>query len=96
MKHMLLIFALVIGASFGSAVSAAECYADYKAKKDNPLKLHYGVVHLNQGCSVPQAKSEVATRIRRDGWTLLNVMSVFDASQLAGKEANAGPFYLRY
>lgn len=96
MKHMLLIFALVIGASLGSAASAAECYADYKAKKNNPLKLHYGVVQLNHGCSVQQAKSEVAARIGRDGWILLNVLSVFDASQLAGKEANAGPFYLRY
>lgn len=76
--------------------SAAECYADYKAKKDAPLRLHYGVIALSQGCDKASAKQEVAARIGQDGWTLLNVLSVFDASQLSGKEDSAGQFYLRY
>ncbi len=96
MKQKLLILALLAGAALASPAAAADCFADYKAKKDNPLKLHYGVVQLYNGCSKASAKSEVAGRIARDGWTLLNVLSVFDASKLAGKDANAGKFYLRY
>ncbi|MBO9474075.1 hypothetical protein J7413_11050 [Shimia sp. R10_1] len=75
---------------------AAECYADYKAKKDGPLRLHYGVVALQQGCDKASAQQEVAARIGRDGWTLLNVLSVFDTSKLSGKKDSAGQFYLRY
>lgn len=76
----------------------AACYADYKAKKDDPLQLHYGVVQLPQNaCSSPAAASQiVAQRLAQAGWTLLNVVSVFDDSQLAGKKANAGQFFLRF
>lgn len=79
-----------------SLASAAECYADYKAKKDAPLRLHYGVIALNDGCDKASAQREVAARIGQDGWTLLNILSVFDASKLSGKEDSAGQFYLRY
>ena len=96
MKHILVI-SLAIGlAGLSGQALATECYADYKAKKDNPLRLHYGVVELRQGCSKKSAKSEIAQRIANDGWKLLNVISVFDTSNLAGKETNAGQFYLRY
>ena len=29
-----------------AAPSHAACYVDYKAKRDNPLRLHYGVMQL--------------------------------------------------
>ncbi|WP_299349499.1 hypothetical protein [uncultured Shimia sp.] len=96
MKHVIAITLVVCLAAFGGAASAEQCFADYKAKKDNPLRLHYGVAELYQGCSKSSAKSEITARISQDGWKLLNVLSVFDASQLAGKEASAGQFYLRY
>lgn len=75
---------------------AEQCFADYKAKKDNPLRLHYGVAELYQGCSKASAKPEVEARIANDGWKLLNVLSVFGPEGLAGKESSAGQFYLRY
>ena len=75
---------------------AEQCFADYKAKKDDPLRLPYGVAELYQGCSKKSAKSEIKTRISPDGWKLLNVLSVFGPEGLAGKEASAGQFYLRY
>jgi len=96
MKHILVF--ILAGLLMSSAVPAAadDCYADYKAKKDAPLRLHYGVVQLFQGCSQSSAKSEISARIAKDGWTLLNILSVFDATQLAGKDASAGQYYLRY
>ena len=90
---------LVLGLSLGIASpAAAECYADYKAKKDNPLRLHYGVVKLpDNACSSRRdAADAVSSRIGGDGWTLLNVLSVFDQSGLPERKESAGQYYLRY
>ncbi len=79
----------------GSA-EAAECYADYKAKKDNPLKLHYGIIQLESGCKRGPAKAEVSARIGDSGWKLLNVLSVFGPEGLNQRRGNAGRFFLRF
>ena len=96
MKQLLAITLAISISALTSAAHADSCYADYKAKKDNPLRLHYGVVELYQGCSKKSAKPEIAARISGDGWKLLNVLSVFGPEGLAGKESSAGKFYLRY
>ena len=80
-----------------AASADAACYADYKAKTDNPLRLHYGVIELPaEACSLSAAPGVIAGRIAADGWQLLNVLSVFDDSGLAERKDSAGPFYLRY
>jgi hypothetical protein len=88
----LLAFALALTAQAG----AAACYADYKAKRDNPLRLHYGVMELRGQCSRSAARSEVAGRLQRAGWTLLNVVSVFDDSGLRSRRGSAGQYFLRF
>ncbi len=95
MKQILssLTFAALI--SLGSAVSAADCYADYKAKKDNPLRLHYGVIQVS-ACDKGQARAEIAQRLGASGWTLLEVQSVFGPEGLDQRKGNAGQFYLRF
>lgn len=76
----------------------AACYADYKAKKDDPLQLHYGVMELpgNACASRNAAANAIAGRLATAGWTLLNVLSIFDGSQLQGKKADAGQYFLRF
>ncbi|WP_187393748.1 hypothetical protein [Oceaniovalibus sp. ACAM 378] len=83
---------------FGFAASAeAACFADYKAKTDNPLKLHYGVIKLPQNaCDSKSARAVIERRIGADGWQLLNVMSVFDESGLEQRKDSAGAYFLRY
>ena len=94
---MRLILSLTFVAALAGPLEAA-CYADYKAKKDGPLRLHYGVIELpdaacnNRG----QAERAVARKIARGGWTLLNVMSVFGQEGLQKRRASAGDFYLRF
>jgi len=88
----LVFFALL---SLGATAATAECYADYKAKQDNPLRLHYGVMQLS-ACNEGRAKQEVAQRLKSSGWTLLNVISVFGPEGLDQRKANAGKFYLRF
>lgn len=96
MKHIALIFALVAGLGAGNPALAADCYADYKAKQDNPLRLHYGVIQLQGPCKRGPARAEVSARLAANGWTLLNVLSVFGPEGLNERRANAGGYFLRF
>ncbi|WP_170329529.1 hypothetical protein [Ruegeria arenilitoris] len=95
MKQILSSLVLLALISLGSTAAAADCYVDYKAKKDNPLRLHYGVMQV-PACDKGRAKKEVANRLKGSGWTLLNVISVFGSEGLDKRKGNAGKFYLRY
>ncbi|MBP9183926.1 MAG: hypothetical protein KBF78_12395 [Fuscovulum sp.] len=87
--------ALVLLALGGSA--QADCYADYKAKKEPPLQLHYGVAQVaDANCSRQAAEAELAPRVAADGWTLLNVLSTFGPEGLEERKASAGAYFLRY
>jgi hypothetical protein len=92
MKYILLSVALCAVPAFAQAT----CYADYKAKQDAPLRLHYGVARIDGGCSMSVAANELAPRLAQNGWTLLTVVSVFDASGLDERKASAGAHYLAY
>lgn len=96
MKHTLPRLGLITGLALFGSVLSAECYADYKAKQDNPLRLHYGVADLSGPCSAQNARAELSPRLTRAGWTLLNVVSVFGPEGLAERKASAGRFYLRF
>lgn len=75
----------------------ADCYADYKAKMDNPLRLHYGVIRLpDSACLRPAASAAIAQRVLSGGWQFLELMSIFDESGLATRRNDAGQYYLRF
>lgn len=78
--------------------AAAECYVDYKAKQDDPLRFAYGVSQISDDvCGKPKrAKDELAPRLAADGWTLLKIVSSFGPEGLSERKASAGDFYLRY
>lgn len=81
-----------------SGAANAVCFADYKAKRDKPLRLHYGVIELSDtACADPAvARIEIADRIAADNWNLLTVLSIFGRGGLSQREKNAGRFFLRY
>lgn len=87
---------VLIGAAATS--SQAACFADYKAKRDAPLRLHYGVIELRDAAcrNTGAAERAIKRRIAGDGWTLLTVLSTFGPEGLQARRANAGEFYLRY
>ena len=76
MKHILptLIAALML--SIVSTPAHAACYAEYKAKRDNPLELFYGVAQVGGPCTVAAASAELRARLAQQGLTLLKVLSV--------------------
>lgn len=84
-------FALVLLA----AAAEAECFVDYKAKRDDPLRLHYGVMRLPDAACADPAPA-VGRRLAGDGWQLLTIMGTFDASGAEQRRGDAGEYYLRY
>ncbi|KUP95008.1 hypothetical protein TRIHO_03460 [Tritonibacter horizontis] len=83
-------------ATVAQSAVAADCYADYKAKQDKPLKLHYGVMQLAGDCSKPAAGKEIARRLNDAGWTLLSVQSIFGPDGLDKRKSDAGSYFLRF
>ncbi len=99
MKHPSALPLLLVALSLSGAGAAdAACYADYKAKQDDPLRLHYGVAELSGGAcdSDGAAAAAIAPRLARDGWTLLNILSIFGAEGLDQRRDRAGQYFLRY
>lgn len=93
MKRILLSLAII---ALAPAAQAA-CFADYKAKQDNPLRLQYGVAQIaDTPCTKAAAKRTLTLRLAAQGWTLLNVLGTFDETGLAERESNAGEHFLRY
>lgn len=79
--------------------ASAECYADYKAKQDDPLRLHYGVAQVSDGACAGgpgAAEGELSPRLASGGWTLLNVLSVFGPDGLGERKSSAGEYFLRF
>lgn len=96
MKPLAAIAVLVFGLAFAAQADAA-CFADYKAKQDNPLRLHYGVIELpDRACDPRGARVAAARRLSNQGWTLLNVLSIFGPEGLNERKASAGDYFLRF
>ena len=98
MKHLVsyLVAAVVLFAAVQSAQAA--CYADYKAKQENPLRLHYGVVEVDADpCRMSgKIRRDVEKRVADGGWKVLQVQSVFGDAELEATKRDAGKFFLRY
>ncbi len=95
MKRIALPLIAALVTATAPAMADAACYADYKARRDNPLKLHYGVMEL-PSCDREAARDEVADRLAQNDWTLLNVLGVFDETGLEERKEDAGQYYLRF
>ena len=93
MKHLIAPFLALM---FAAGAAQAGCYADYKAKQDDPLQLQYGVAEIYGDCSVEGAWLELDGRLSSNGWQLLEVISVFDDSGLDERQNSAGVNFLRY
>lgn len=79
------------------AAAQAECFVEYKAKQDSPLRLHYGILELPGDCPPANLAGEkAAKRLSRSGWVLLNVLGLSTSKPTDAMRSNAGDYYLRY
>lgn len=78
--------------------ASAQCFADYRAKRENPLRLHYGVVQIPQSAcgNAGAAAAHIRPRLQQDGWIFLDILSTFGPEGLDARRARAGEFFLRY
>ncbi|QPM91695.1 hypothetical protein [Pseudooceanicola algae] len=91
-RHALALILLLLATP---AWGQGACYADYKARRDAPYALHYGVVALSS-CAPAAAEAELRAKLSAAGWTLLNLVSIFGADGLEQRKANAGQYFLRF
>ncbi len=98
MKTRMFRYAVALAVFLAAGPASAACFADYKAKKENPLRLHYGVMELDaEPCRMSKAIARtVKNRLAKGGWTLLQVQSVFDERSLGAKKKDAGAYFLRF
>ena len=78
------------------ALAQSPCYADYKARQTDPLRLHYGTIELRGECDPQASEEEIAARIASEGWQLLEVVGTFGPEGLEERESDAGAYHLRY
>ena len=77
MKHASLSGALVASIVLVAGQASAACLAEYKAKRDNPLRLEHGVMAIpDEDCEISAAEIVVRERLAEEGWTLLSVVSL--------------------
>ena len=69
----IVVFALALSATTASAA----CSVEYKAKRDNPLRLNYGTTTVGGNtCTAAAVRSAVSAQLASQGWTLLSILSV--------------------
>ncbi|SES28022.1 hypothetical protein SAMN04490244_10931 [Tranquillimonas rosea] len=97
MRPLIVSAALAATLALATGPAAAACYADYKAKRDDPLRLHYGVAELRgDACDPETAAAALRPRLADAGWQLLNIVSIFGEEGLAQRKDTAGEYYLRF
>lgn len=69
---------LLVALGLTALPANADCRVEYKAKRDNPLKLDFSTAQLPDGaCASKQAAAAaLAPRLAQDGWTLLSIVSI--------------------
>lgn len=86
--------AFVLAAMSLPGAAAADCYIHYKAKRDAPYALHYGIVRVSGSCpSSPEGI--VRSRISGGGWSLLGLVKVTTSPPTASEIEFAKPHYYR-
>ena len=89
--------ALALLVALATTPASAACFADYKAKQDGPLRLHYGVIQLaDTDCASPDAAAAAVAARLGEGWELLQVVGTFGEDGLDERRASAGDYFLRY
>jgi hypothetical protein len=89
---------LTLAAMVMLAVPAhAACFAEYRASRQNPVQLAYGVAQIPGGnCSAQAAAQYLQSRLSRSGWTLQNIVSTVSRNSAPANSGYTGGHYLSY
>ncbi len=89
---------LILGLSAGQSAAETPCFAEYRAQRMRPVRLHYGVAMLPpQACEdLSLAQQILSDRLAANGWTGVDILSIFGPEGLDERRERAGEFFLRY
>lgn len=76
MKRILIIPVAVLALTIGAQAANAACSVEYKAKRDNPLKLFHDVAQVGGDCNIAAVTQKLEKKLQKQGLTLLKVLSV--------------------
>ena len=76
MKRFVPILTLVVLCSISASVAHATCTVEYKAKRDNPLKLFHNVATVPGPCDRGTVQRQLRAQLTSQGLTLLKILSV--------------------
>ena len=96
MKYVVANIVFLVAVAIASQASA-QCYADYKAKQDKPLRLQYGLIELPASAcgSTAAAERHAAPVIERSGWTFLLIDSILTEAEFNARKDDASAVHLR-
>ena len=91
----LLAFIIVL---FSNSLVLADdkCFYEYKAKKDDPLRLHVGILETNQTCDLNTELGKLQSRLETGGWRLIQVVKSFDKRPSDEQLQKYGQFIFKY
>ncbi len=76
MKRTLTILTFVLGLSLIATGAHAACSVEYKAKRDNPLKLFHNVAVVAGPCDRGTVQRQLQASLSAQGLILLKILSV--------------------
>ncbi len=87
-RIVLIMLALAVSA----LPATAACLVEYKAKRDNPLRLDFNTAQLpDKACASKQAAAAVlGPRLAKDGWTLLSIVSIVGGGSNGQRNGGGG------
>ncbi|GAB1377963.1 hypothetical protein [Pararhodobacter sp.] len=75
----------------------AACFAEYRASRQNPVQLAYGVAQIpGNSCSAQAASQYLQSRLSSSGWTLQNIVSTVTSNSAPANSGYTGGHYLSY
>ena len=83
-------------ACLSSVAHAENCFILYKAKKDNPLKLHLGLMKIDRTCSDDAIEVILRRRLLPAGWSLLQIVNVSQDIAVEKIKRDLGEYFLKY
>lgn len=83
---------LLLALAMTTLPASAACVVEYKAKRDNPLKLDFRTAQLpDAACASKQAAAAaLAPRLAQGGWTLLAIVSILGGGSNAQGNSGGG------
>lgn len=96
MKPRILLVTLATVAALAAPAHAA-CYAEYRAQRQSPVQLAFGVAEIRGGaCNAQAAANYLRNTLGRSGWTLSNIVSTVNSNSAPGNSGYTNGHYLRF